>query len=104
MIFIKINTIIKFFATQIAVMIIRRIDTFTYLFAVSASKELRNDHCGCAGQTGKKAHNQVDDLSRRATYCSQSIFANEPAHHDGVYSVIKLLKKGAKGNGKEEQQ
>ena len=65
---------------------------------------LGNDHGRTGGQAHEKAHQKVDQVSCGSAYGRQSFLSNEFSHDHGIRRVVKLLEKGSKQDGEEEDQ
>lgn len=69
-----------------------------------AAIKLRDNNRSARRQTDKKADQQVDNHSGRTAYCGQAFLSHKPAYDNGVYRIVKLLKKVPNRMGKKKSR
>ena len=57
--------------------------------------ELGNNDRRAGGQAHKEAHQQIDQVARRAAYRRERFLAHKPTHDHRVGRVVQLLEKGS---------
>ena len=70
-------------------------------FMIIGTEKLGNQNGGTAAETDKEAVQQTDE-GTGGTDGSQSLSSDEPAHNDGIHSVVHLLEEGTQQNREEK--